>query len=93
MIYDSMLHNNEYFSLILYLQGLFIGENSGRVYICGQADDFSQQKCVCVAPSLHQLIWKGPEQPIQYKPACMKNGCYGCFDPVMRNRLFRFKQF
>jgi len=74
-------------------EGLFVGANSGRVYICGQADDFSQQKCVCVAPSLYQLIWKGPEQPVQYKPACMSNGCYGCFDPVMRHRLFRFKQF
>ena len=74
-------------------QGLFIGAESGRVYLCGPADDFSQQKVFCVAANLHKLIWRGPQQPVEYKSSCFFDGCYGCFDPVVRHRLFRFKQF
>jgi len=75
------------------VEGLFIGSTSGRVYVCGQADDFSQQKVHCMSGDLYKLIWRGPQQPIQYKSSCMFEGCYGCFDPFVRHRLFRFKQF
>ncbi|XP_047133180.1 uncharacterized protein LOC105848884 [Hydra vulgaris] len=75
------------------LEGLFIGTDSGRVYLCAQADDFSQQKVLCISPSLHSLIWRGPQNPIEYNSGCMFDNCYGCFDPVLRNRVFRFKQF
>jgi len=74
-------------------EGLFVGATSGRVYICGQADDVSQQKVLCVAASLYKLIWRGPQQPVEYKTSCLFDGCYGCFDPVVRHRMFRFKQF
>lgn len=75
------------------IEGLFIGASSGRVYLCGQADDFSQQKVLCMAANLHKLIWRGPQQPVTYKSGCMLDSCYGCFDPVVRHRMFRFKQF
>eukprot|EP00795_Rhopilema_esculentum_P013099 gene13099-3886_t len=75
------------------LEGLFIGKHSGKVYICAQADDFSQQKVICIGDNLHNFIWVGPTPPVEYHSgSCILDGCYGCFDPVIRDRVLRFKR-
>lgn len=86
----TILKHPKKFSFIL--QGLFIGKNTGKVYICAQADDFSQQKVVCIGDNLHNFIWVGPTPPVEYHSgSCILDGCYGCFDPVIRDRLLHFK--
>eukprot|EP00794_Sanderia_malayensis_P016788 gene16788-18483_t len=74
------------------VEGLFIGLNSGKVFTCAQADDFSQQKVVCIGDNLYNFIWVGPTPPIElHSGSCLLNGCYGCIEPVIRDRVFGIK--
>jgi len=74
------------------IEGLFIGRQTGKVFVCAQADDFSQQKVVCIGDTLRNFIWAGPTQPVTYHSgSCILDGCYGCFDPIIRDRVLRFK--
>lgn len=74
--------------LPLPLEGLFVGKNTGKVYICQEADDYQEQKISCVARSLEQFVTCGPQAPLEYRSAqCILDNCYGCFDPRIKDRV------
>ena len=72
------------------MQGLFVGKDSGRVYICQETDDYQEQKITCVAYSLEHFVARGAQNLMVYnKPQTgLLENCYGCFDPLLKDRVF-----
>ena len=69
-------------------QGVFVGKSSGRVYVCQECDDYQEQCIVCIAYSLEHFLVRGPQKLLQYnKPQCLFENCYGCFDPLIKDRV------
>ena len=65
-----------------------MGVDTGNVYICQEADDYSEQKIKCIADSLEKFVEFGPQKLLEYKsPKCLFDNCYGCFDPFIRDRV------
>ena len=77
-----------YISQLFYLQGVFVGKTSGRVYVCQECDDYQEQCIVCIAYSVEHFLVRGPQKLLQYnKPQCLFENCYGCFDPLIKDRV------
>lgn len=70
------------------VEGVFVGKTSGRVYVCQECDDYQEQCIVCIAYSVEHFLVRGPQKLLQYnKPQCLFENCYGCFDPLIKDRV------
>ncbi|PFX13916.1 uncharacterized protein LOC111345441 [Stylophora pistillata] len=75
-------------SLSFPVEGVFVGKSSGRVYVCQECDDYQEQCIVCIAYSLEHFLVRGPQKLLEYnKPQCLFDNCYGCFDPLIKDRV------
>ncbi|EDO45047.1 predicted protein [Nematostella vectensis] len=71
------------------LEGLFIGKSSGKVFVCQESDDYQEQKITCIGYSMEHFLTVGPQRLLEYnKPQCLFENCYGCFDPLIKDRVF-----
>lgn len=70
------------------VEGVFVGKTSGRVYVCQECDDYQEQCIVCIAYSVEHFLVRGPQKLLHYnKPQCLFENCYGCFDPLIKDRV------
>jgi hypothetical protein len=75
--------------LIIFFQGLFVGKTTGKVFVCQESDDYQEQSITCVGYSMEHFLTVGPQRLLEYnKPQCMFDNCYGCFDPLLKDRVF-----
>ncbi|XP_031562661.1 uncharacterized protein LOC116298379 [Actinia tenebrosa] len=75
-------------SLPFPLEGLFVGKTTGKVYVCQESDDYQEQNITCVGYSMEHFLTVGPQKLLEYsKPQCMFENCYGCFDPLIKDRV------
>ncbi|KAK3754600.1 hypothetical protein QZH41_019965, partial [Actinostola sp. cb2023] len=70
------------------LEGLFVGRTSGKLYVCQESDDYQEQRITCMGYSMEHFLTVGPQRLLEYnKPQCMFENCYGCFDPLIKDRV------
>lgn len=92
IIIDNNLIHHGYSQLSLtsgYLfQGLFVGKSTGKLFVCKESDDYQEQHITCVGYSMEHFLTVGPQRLLEYnKPQCMFDNCYGCFDPLIKDRV------
>ncbi|KAJ7388352.1 hypothetical protein OS493_038227 [Desmophyllum pertusum] len=66
---------------------VLLGSRQVCVYVCQECDDYQEQCIVCIAYSLEHFLVRGPQKLLEYnKPQCLFDNCYGCFDPLIKDR-------
>lgn len=56
--------------------------------MCKESDDYQEQHITCVGYSMEHFLTIGPQRLLVYnKPQCMFDNCYGCFDPLIKDRV------